>query len=175
MARAKYYWPTMRLDIEEHIEQCLSFAETKGTTTAPILEYPFPAGPFDVVGIDLLQLPRSTQCSVYVFVCVDHLSRFTVLAPLPNKFAATVAHAIVSHLVYPYIILLVFSSVTIGQNLRTRSFGKSALNYTFNKHLLHRITLLLTAPLNVPIGKSLIFCATLQDVYRKLGRIGFLT
>ncbi len=55
MARAKYYWPTIRLDIEKHIAQCLSCAETKGTTTtAPLLEYPLPARPFDVVDIDLL-------------------------------------------------------------------------------------------------------------------------
>ncbi len=68
MARAKYYWPTMRLDTEKHIAPCLSCFETKGTTTAPILEYQLPAGPFDVVGIDLLQLPRSIQGSIYVLV-----------------------------------------------------------------------------------------------------------
>ncbi len=103
MPRAKYYWPTMRLDFEKHTAQCLSCAETKGTTTkAPILEYPLPAGPLDVVGIDLLQLPRSIQSSIYVLVCVDHFSRFTVLAPLPNKSATTVAHATVSLLICPY-------------------------------------------------------------------------
>ncbi len=103
MTQAKYYWPTMHLDIEKHIAQCLSCAETKGTTTtAPILKYPLPAGPFDVVGIDLLQLPCSIQGSIYVLVCVDHFSRFTVLAPLPNKSATTVAHAIVSYLICPY-------------------------------------------------------------------------
>ncbi len=99
MARAKYYWPTMRLDIEKHIAQCLSCAETRGTTiTTPLLEYPLPAGPFDVVG---MQLPRSIQGTIYV-ICVDHFSRFTVLAPLPNKSATTVAHAIVSHLICSY-------------------------------------------------------------------------
>ncbi len=103
MARAKYYWPTMRLHLEKHIAQYLFCAETKGTTTtAPILEYPLPAGPFNVVGIDLLQLPRSIQGSIYVLDCVDHFSRFTVLAPLPNKSATTVAHAIVSHFICPY-------------------------------------------------------------------------
>ncbi len=102
-ARSKYNWPTMRIDIEKHILQCYSCSQTKGTTsTAPILEYPLPAGPLDVVGIDLLQPPRSIQGSFYILVCVDHFSRFVVLAPLRNKSAVTVAHAIVSHLIFPY-------------------------------------------------------------------------
>ncbi len=103
MARANYYWPTLRLDIEKHIVRCLSCSEKKGTTkTAQILEYLLPAGPFDVIGIDLLQLPGIHQCSSYVLVCVDHFSRFTVLAPLPNKYATTVAHALISHLICLY-------------------------------------------------------------------------
>ncbi len=103
MARAKYYWPTMRLDIEKHNGQGLSCVEAKGTTqTAPILKYPLPSGSFDVVGVDLLQLPCSIQGSFYVLVCFDHFSRFTVLAPLPNKSATTVAYDIVSHLICPY-------------------------------------------------------------------------
>ncbi len=100
---AIYYWPTMRLDIEKHIAQCLSCAETKGATeTASFLEYPLPARPFDVVDIDILQLPLSIQGPIYVLVFVDHFSRFTVLAPILNKSVTTVAHAIVSHPICPY-------------------------------------------------------------------------
>ncbi len=110
-ARNKYYWPTMPIDVEKHISQCLFCAQTKGaTSTAPILEYPLPAGSFDVVGIDLLQLPRSTQGSVFIFVCADHFSRFVVLASLRNKSSVTVAHAIVSHLICPYTTPRVFLS-----------------------------------------------------------------
>ncbi len=103
ITRKKYYWPTMRLDIEQHIAQCLSCAKTKCTTqTAPTLEYLLPAEPFDVVGIDLLHLPHTLQGSSYVIVCVNHFSRFIVLAPSPNKTATAVAHALVSHLICPY-------------------------------------------------------------------------
>ncbi len=102
-ASGKYCWPTMRLDIEKHIAQCLSCHETKGTTQiAPILECLLPTGLFDVVVIDLLQLPRGIQGSIYALVCVDNFSRFTVLAPLTDKSATTVAHAIISHLICPY-------------------------------------------------------------------------
>ncbi len=52
--------------------------------------------------MDFLRLPRSTQGSVYILLCVDHFSRLVVLAPLRNTSAVTVAHAIVSHLICPY-------------------------------------------------------------------------
>ncbi len=120
-ALSKYYCPTMRLDIEKHISHCLSCAQTKGTTsTAPIPEYPLPAGPFDIVGLDLLQLPRSTQGSGFILVCDDHFTRFVVLAPLRDKSAVSVAHALVSHLICPYTTPRVLLTDN-GMSSRTRS------------------------------------------------------
>ncbi len=64
-ARKKYYWPTMRIDIDACVAGCVKCAQHKGTVpkSAPILEYPPPEWPWDVVAIDLLQLPASHQGS----------------------------------------------------------------------------------------------------------------
>lgn len=67
-ARRKFYWPTMRIDIERYVVKYTSCAQTKGsTTTAPILEYPLLYASLDTVEIDLLQLPRNRQGSAYLY------------------------------------------------------------------------------------------------------------
>ncbi len=75
--------------------------EHKGTVSrpAPILEYPPFDRPWDVVSIDLLQLPASHQGSRYLLVCVDHLSRYVVMAPLQDKSAKSVANTLITHLI----------------------------------------------------------------------------
>ncbi len=103
----------MSLDITNYVVQCLSCAQTKDIThTAPMLEYPTPLGPFDTVAMNLLRLPRSHQGSSYVLVCGDHFSRFVIFVLLPNKSAAVVAHALVSHLLCPF----TTSSILLSDN-----------------------------------------------------------
>ncbi len=77
-ARKKYYWPTMRIDIDAYVARCVKCAQHKGTVPkpAPILEYLPPERPCDVVAIDLLQLPANHQGSKYFLVCADHLSGY---------------------------------------------------------------------------------------------------
>ncbi len=60
-ARTVYFWPTMRVDVDAYVAQCVKCAQHKGAVPrpAPILEYPPPYRPWDVVSIDLLQLPAS--------------------------------------------------------------------------------------------------------------------
>ncbi len=103
-ARESYFWPTMRTDVEAHVSKCNECAQQKGTVPrpAPILEYPPPNRPWDVVSIDLLQLSASYQGSKYLLVCFDHLSRYVVLAPLKDKTAKSVAQALITHLFCPY-------------------------------------------------------------------------
>ena len=98
--RLKYYWPTMKRDIDQYIDDCVTCAKYKGFVNkpAPILTYPPPTRPWQVVSIDLLQLMPSYKGSKYLLVCVDHFSRFTVLCALKDKTADAVAHALITKL-----------------------------------------------------------------------------
>ncbi|KAK4326756.1 hypothetical protein Pmani_002773 [Petrolisthes manimaculis] len=103
-ARLKYFWLTMRRDINNHIDLCHTCARTKGNIHphVPILSYPIPSSPWDVIAIDLLKLPITERGNQYMLVCVDHFSRFSVLVPIPNKAAQTVARAILNYVICPF-------------------------------------------------------------------------
>ena len=68
----------------------------------PILHYPVPAQPWDLLVIDLLTLPLTENGNRYLLVAVDHLKRFSILVPLENKSALTVARAIINNIVDPF-------------------------------------------------------------------------
>ncbi len=163
----------MGIDVEKQISQGLSCAQTKGTpSTAPNLEYHLPAGPFDAVGIDHLQLPRSTQGSVYILVCVDHFSGFVVLAPLLNKSALTVAHAIVSYLICPYTTPRVLISDN-GMEFKNQILADICSQYNIKQTFItvhHPASNCFAERTN---RKYLRSYGTLQDTYRKPGKIDF--
>ena len=94
----------MRVDIDDYVSKCVTCAQHKGTVKgpAPMFQYPPPERPWDIVSIDLLQLPRSQHGSQYLLVCVDHFSRFVVLVPVKAKTATAIAHGLVTHLICPY-------------------------------------------------------------------------
>ncbi len=75
--RRAYFWPRMRVDVEDYVGRCVTCATHKGTTAgpAPMLECPPPTQTWDVVSIDLLQLPKTHQGSQFLLVCVEHFSR----------------------------------------------------------------------------------------------------
>ncbi len=93
-ARLSYFWPTMRIDFESYISKYVKCAQIKGVVAqpAPVLEYPPPDLPWDVVSIDLLQLPVVYQDPKHLLVSIDHLSRYVAL----------VFHALVILLCYAY-------------------------------------------------------------------------
>ncbi len=71
-ARRFNFWPLMLLDIGRYVAQCISCGKHKGTTKGPatMLQYPPPEHPWDVVSIDLVQLPESYLDLQHFLVCV---------------------------------------------------------------------------------------------------------
>ncbi len=104
IARKRYYWPTLLIDVESQVARCITCAQHKGVVKgpAPILQYPLPEAQWDFVLIDLIQLPQSHHGSRYLLLCIDHLTRFVFLAPLKDKMATVVAHALVTNLICPF-------------------------------------------------------------------------
>ncbi len=135
-ARAQYFWPTMRLDIDEHVAKCVKFAQYKGTFSglASVLEYPPPNRPWDVVPIDFLQLPISAQGSKYLVGMVDMFSRYVLLTPIKEETAKNVAHALVSKLICEFSVLWVLLSEN-GAEFRNRLLqeiiNQFRINHTF--------------------------------------------
>ncbi len=94
----------MRVDADAYVDRCVKCAQHKGTVPrpAPILEYPPSDRPWDVFFIALLQLPVSHQCSRYLLVCVDHLFRYVVVAPMKDESAKSIARALITHQICPF-------------------------------------------------------------------------
>ncbi|MPC58710.1 Transposon Tf2-8 polyprotein [Portunus trituberculatus] len=94
----------MRVDDVDHVSRYVSCTKHKGVTTgpAPIQGYPPPAQPWDLVSMDLLQLPKCCQGSQYLLVCVVHFSRFVILSAVKTKTALAIAHVLVTHLFCSY-------------------------------------------------------------------------
>ncbi len=73
--------------VDQYDNKPPSSPQNKGTVPrpAPILEYPPPDRPWDVVSMDLLQLPASNQGSKYLLVCLDFRPFFKVCCLSPYK------------------------------------------------------------------------------------------
>jgi len=95
-----YWWPKMRSDINHWNKSCLTCATYgRGRSVRPPLT-PIPvSGPFDRVGIDVIQFPRSTKGNQYAVVFMDYLTKWPEVFAVPNQTAATIAQLLVEEIV----------------------------------------------------------------------------
>ena len=95
-----YWWPNMRKDIRDWCLACVPCATRNvGRPTHPTLT-PIPVGgPFDRVGVDVIQYPKSQQGNRYAVVFVDYLTKWPEVFPVPNQSAATIARLFVEEII----------------------------------------------------------------------------
>ena len=95
-----YWWPEMRKDVSKWTRGCLVCAtRSTGRSVKPPLT-PIPvAGPFDRIGVDVIQFPRSQNGNQYAVVFVDYLTKWPEVFPVADQSAATIAKLLVEEIV----------------------------------------------------------------------------
>ena len=98
--RKHYWWLGMRADITRWTRGCLICATySTGRAVRPPLT-PIPvAGPFDRIGVDVVQLPRTQRGNQYAVVFMDYLTKWPEVFPVADQSAATIATLLVEEIV----------------------------------------------------------------------------
>ena len=98
--RRHYWWIGMRRDIIRWTKGCLVCAtRSVGRAVRPPLT-PFPvAGPFDRIGVDVVQFPKTSRGNQYAVVFMDYLTKWPKVFAVPDQSAATIARLLVEEIV----------------------------------------------------------------------------
>ena len=98
--RRHFWWNGMRTDVTRWSRACLVCAtHSTGRKVRPPLT-PIPvSGPFDRVGVDVIQFPRSRNGNQYAVVFVDYLTKWPEVFAVPDQSSATIARLLVEEIV----------------------------------------------------------------------------
>ena len=95
-----HWWLGMRTHIGKWyrgcltcVTRCIGCQEHRPLVPIPV------AGPFDKVGVDVLQLPRSYDGNQYAVVFVDYLTKWLEVFPTKNQTALTIAWLLVEKII----------------------------------------------------------------------------
>ena len=98
--RRHYWWMGMRRDISRWTRGCIVCATRNVGRAVKTPLTPIPvSGPFDRVGVDVIQFPRSWQGHQYAVVFVDYLTKWPEVFPVADQSATTIADLLVKEIV----------------------------------------------------------------------------
>ena len=97
----RFYWPKMYKEVMNYVESCETCARMKDPSPnrarlKPILDF---EKPFDIVGMDILELSRTSSGNKYVLVFTDYLTKWVEAFPLKNMTAETIAKIFINEFV----------------------------------------------------------------------------
>ena len=99
-ALTHYWWPGMRQFIKKRCSQCLTCGSRRsgGATTVPLT--PIPVGvPFEMLGVDVLKLPKTHSGKQYAVIFMDYLTKWPEVFATSNQEALTIAKLLAEHIV----------------------------------------------------------------------------
>ena len=101
MLAQHYRWEGMYRDVHLHCRGCLPCPAYRGSDpkARPLLK-PIPVGgPFQRVGVDILEMPQTAQGNRYIVVFADYLTKWVEAYPTVNQTSETIARLLIDHIV----------------------------------------------------------------------------
>ena len=95
-----YWWSTMRADIIHWSRSCTICASRQvGRPLHPLLT-PLPVGgPFDRIGVDVIQFPISSEGNKNAVVFMDYLTKWPEVFLTRDQSSLTIAHSLVGRII----------------------------------------------------------------------------
>ena len=93
----RFYWPGYARDVEAYVRSCSVCQQRQGSVPKPsaALQQIQVGSPFEMIAMDMLELPRSERGNKYCLVISDYFTRWPEVFPLPDQQATTVARVLV--------------------------------------------------------------------------------
>ena len=95
-----YWWPGMRTDICKWCRGCITCAtrQTGRATRPPLVPIPVD-GPFDRIGVDVIQFPKSRKGNRYAVCFIDYLTKWVEAFATTDQSALTIAKLLVEEII----------------------------------------------------------------------------
>ena len=90
--RCEAFWVNMAQDVEQHCRECQKCQSSKPPmpSRAPLTNLPI-GRPWQMVAIDILQVPVSINNNKYLLVIQDYFTKWADAIPLQNQRAVTIS------------------------------------------------------------------------------------
>ncbi|CAF1606429.1 unnamed protein product [Rotaria magnacalcarata] len=102
----KYWWPNMKITIQNYIQTCMLCQQFNINRKKPVgLLHPIepPKGPCQLIGMDYSgPFPTTPEGNKYVLAITDYFTKWVIAIPLPNQTALTTAEVLYEHYICIY-------------------------------------------------------------------------
>ena len=90
------YWVGMAADVERHCRECMKCQQGKQPlpSKAPLMSIPI-GRPWEMIAVDILQVPMSYQHNQYLLVVQDYFTKWVEAIPLPDQKAARITRELI--------------------------------------------------------------------------------
>ena len=96
-----WWWPHMYTDVMNYVNSCPQCAIVEGTgrKQKPLLQPIVTERPFQIVGVDIMELPVTARGNRYAIVFQDLFTKWPLVFPTPDQKAERIARLLVEEIV----------------------------------------------------------------------------